>query len=67
MIPISFLAAILFGALLLMLPVSSVSGNWTSFVDALFTSATSICVTGLVVVDTGTYWSLFGQMLLFTD
>lgn len=64
MIPISFLAAILFGALLLMLPVSSVSGNWTSFVDALFTSATSICVTGLVVVDTGTYWSLFGQIVI---
>ncbi len=64
MIPISFLAAILFGALILMLPVSSAAGTWTPFVDALFTSATSICVTGLVVVDTGTYWSLFGQIII---
>lgn len=64
MIPVSFLIAILFGALLLMFPVSSADGSWTSFVDALFTSATSICVTGLTVADTGNHWSLFGQFII---
>ena len=60
LIPLSFLAAILIGTVLLMLPVSSASGSWTPFEDALFTSATSVCVTGLVVVDTYLYWSVFG-------
>ncbi|MCR4934121.1 MAG: potassium transporter TrkH [Lachnospiraceae bacterium] len=64
MIPISFFAAIIVGALILMLPFASKEGTWTSFVDALFTSATSICVTGLTVVDTGNYWSLFGQTVI---
>ena len=64
LIPISFLAAIIIGALLLMLPFASVDGQWTSFVDALFTSATSICVTGLTVLDTGNHWSLFGQIII---
>ena len=58
LIPISFLAAIIIGALLLMLPFASVDGQWTSFVDALFTSATSICVIGLTVLDTGNHWNL---------
>lgn len=47
-----------------MLPFSSVDGRWTSFVDALFTASTSICVTGLTVLDTGNYWSLFGQIVI---
>ena len=64
LILISFLAAILLGSLFLMLPIASADGNWTPFVDALFTSATSICVTGLTVVDTGVYWSLFGQIVI---
>jgi len=64
MIPISFFAAIIMGALILMLPICSAEFKWTPFVDALFTSATSICVTGLTVVDTGTYWSLFGQFII---
>ncbi len=64
MIPVSFLIAIIFGALILMLPISSADGSWTAFVDALFTSATSICVTGLTVVDTGNYWSVFGQFII---
>ena len=64
LILISFLAAILLGALFLMLPIASADGNWTPFTDALFTSATSICVTGLTVVDTGVYWSLFGQIII---
>ncbi|MBP5599164.1 MAG: potassium transporter TrkH [Lachnospiraceae bacterium] len=64
MIPISFFAAIIVGAFLLMFPFASKDGSWTSFVDALFTSATSICVTGLTVVDTGNYWSIFGQTII---
>ncbi len=63
-IPASFLLAILTGALLLMLPVSSSDGQVTDFVTALFTSTTSICVTGLVVVDTYAHWSLFGQFII---
>lgn len=65
MIPISFFAAILLGAVILTLPVASESGQWTSFVDALFTATTSVCVTGLTVLDTGGYWSYFGQFVIF--
>lgn len=56
-----FAAMIVLGALLLMLPVSSRSGQFTPFVDALFTATSAVCVTGLVVLDTGTHWSPFGQ------
>lgn len=64
LIPLSFLAAILLGTLLLSLPVSSAEGNWTSFPDALFSATTAVCVTGLVVKDTYQYWSLFGQAVI---
>lgn len=64
MIALGFFLAILTGAFLLMLPVCSADGVWTSPVDALFTAATSVCVTGLVVVDTYSYWSLFGQIVI---
>ena len=60
----SFLAVILLGAGLLMLPVSSAQGVVTPFGDALFTSTSAICVTGLVVHDTFRYWSLFGQFVI---
>ena len=63
-IPLSFLATILIGTVLLSLPVSSASGSWTPFADSLFTAATSVCVTGLVVVDTFLYWSTFGQAVI---
>lgn len=56
-----FIAVILIGALLLMLPVSSKAGIITPFNEALFTSTSAVCVTGLVVQDTATYWSWFGQ------
>lgn len=46
------------------MPISSRSGEWTSFINALFTSTSSVCVTGLVVVDTGTYWSVYGQIVM---
>ncbi len=59
-----FAGAIIFATLLLMLPISSASGNVTSFSDALFTSTSAVCVTGLVVHDTATYWSMFGQFII---
>jgi trk system potassium uptake protein len=61
---IGFGALILFGAFLLMTPIASTAGNWTPFIDALFTATSAVCVTGLVVVDTGTYFSLFGQLVV---
>ena len=63
---LGFGALILAGTLLLMLPVSSRSGQWTSFTDALFTATSASCVTGLIVQDTATYWSLFGQFVIIT-
>ena len=59
-----FLAVILVGALLLALPVSSAEGLWTPVSDALFTAVSAVCVTGLVVKDTATYWSPFGQAVI---
>ncbi len=56
-----FLAVILAGALLLMLPFATREPGGASFPDALFTSTSAVCVTGLVVHDTATYWSAFGQ------
>lgn len=61
---LSFLIAILVGAVLLSLPISSADGKATPFVDALFTSTTSTCVTGLVVTPTVSSWSLFGQIVI---
>lgn len=63
-IAIGFFTAIMLGAVLLMLPVSAADGKATCFIDALFTSATSVCVTGLVVVDTYSHWSGFGQFVI---
>lgn len=53
-----------FGTLLLMLPISSAEGKTLPFIDALFTATSAVCVTGLAVVDTGTYFSLFGQLVI---
>ena len=61
---LGFIAVILMGALLLMLPVSSKAGIITPFNEALFTSTSAVCVTGLVVQDTATYWSWFGQGII---
>ena len=59
-----FAGVILLGAILLQLPISSKSGMVTSFSDALFTATSATCVTGLVVHDTATYWSGFGQFVI---
>lgn len=59
-----FATVILFGALLLMLPISSKSGDYTPFLNCLFTATSAVCVTGLVVCDTAVHWSIFGQMVI---
>lgn len=59
-----FAGTILLGAFLLMLPFASKNGTVTSFSDALFTATSAVCVTGLVVYDTATYWSMFGQFVI---
>ena len=59
-----FLSLIAVGTLVLMLPVSSATGEWTSPMTALFTATSAVCVTGLVVVDTGTHWSGFGHVAI---
>ncbi|MGN0133002.1 MAG: TrkH family potassium uptake protein [Lachnospiraceae bacterium] len=64
LIALSFLLVILTGTILLCLPFSSRSGEWTGFIDALFTATSATCVTGLVVFDTYTHWSLFGQLVI---
>ena len=64
MIFLGFILLILLGALLLSLPISSNNGTNTNFIDALFTATSSVCVTGLVVVDTNTYWSMFGKIII---
>ena len=59
-----FLAVIIAGTLLLMLPISTKTGIGASFEDALFTANSAVCVTGLVVRDTAIYWSVFGQIII---
>ena len=61
---LGFLSVILLGTLLLMLPFSSRAGVMTPFLDAFFTATSAVCVTGLVVHDTVTYWSSFGQIVI---
>lgn len=63
---IGFLSLILIGALLLMLPFATKDRHHLSFVDALFEATSAVCVTGLAVVDTGTTFTLFGQIVLLT-
>ena len=63
-ISLGFLALILCGALILMLPISSQSRTVTPFADTLFTAVSATCVTGLIVRDTATHWSLFGQAVI---
>ncbi|WP_461884020.1 TrkH family potassium uptake protein [Fusicatenibacter sp.] len=64
MIILGFMGVILAGALLLMLPIASKEGKMTPFPDTLFTATSAVCVTGLAVKDTGSYWSQFGQAVI---
>ena len=63
-IAFGFLLMIFIGAVLLTLPISSADGSFTPFVDALFTSTTASCVTGLVTVNTLQHWNLFGHIII---
>lgn len=59
-----YIIIILLGALILTLPICSRAGEYTGFLDSIFTSTSATCVTGLVVFDTYTHWSLFGQLVI---
>ena len=61
-----FAAAILVGSLLLMLPIATIDRQGACFEDALFTATSAMCVTGLIVQDTATYWSYFGQAVIIS-
>ena len=61
---LGFAGVILLGAFLLMLPISSKAGVWTNPLDCLFTTTSAVCVTGLIVHDTATYWTVFGQFVI---
>ena len=61
---LGFAGVILLGALILTLPISSKPHEWTAFIDALFTSTSAVCVTGLIVFDTATHWTIFGQIII---
>jgi trk system potassium uptake protein len=61
LVPLAFLAAIVVGAVLLMLPVSRTGAGGDVVMPAMFTSVSAVCVTGLVTVDTATFWTPFGQ------
>lgn len=64
MIVFGFLAAILIGTALLMLPIATKPGETTTLIDAMFTATTSICVTGLVTVNTLSHWTTFGHVVI---
>lgn len=61
---VGFAIIILIGGLLLNLPISSRNGESIGLLDALFTATSSVCITGLTVVDIATYWSIFGQVVI---
>jgi len=63
---LGFASVILIGCILLMLPISTQDGRGAIFSDALFTATSAVCVTGLIVQDTATYWSMFGQAVIIT-
>ena len=63
-IAIGFLMIIAAGTILLTLPISSASGHFTNPIDAAFTAVSATCVTGLVTVDTGLHWNIFGQIVI---
>lgn len=61
---LGFFIVIFIGGTILSLPISSASGEATNFLDSIFTATSATCVTGLVTVDTGTHWNLFGQTVI---
>jgi trk system potassium uptake protein len=67
MICLGFIAIIAIGTILLIMPFSVTSGTWNDPLVALFTTTSAVCVTGLAVVDTGTYFSFWGQLIIALD
>ena len=65
-IVLGFVCLVLTGTLLLMIPFASVEPGSASFIDAFFTATSAVCVTGLIVKDTATYWTFFGQLVIIT-
>ncbi|MBQ2841439.1 MAG: Trk family potassium uptake protein [Clostridia bacterium] len=65
-IALGYISIIIIGTLLLMLPLASRNGESVGFVSALFTAVSSSCVTGLIVLDTATSWTLFGQIVIIS-
>lgn len=61
---LGFLAVIALGTLLLLFPFATSSGEWNNPLVALFTATSAVCVTGLIVVDTGSYFSIWGQLII---
>ncbi|WZL74501.1 TrkH family potassium uptake protein [Clostridiaceae bacterium 35-E11] len=61
---LGFASVILIGAILLSLPLASKNGHSVGFINAFFTATSAVCVTGLVVVDTATHWTVFGQTVI---
>lgn len=61
---LGYFVIICLGAFLLCLPIASRGGQWTNYFDTLFTATSATCVTGLIVFDTYTYWSIFGQIVI---
>lgn len=66
LVPVAFLSVILLGTLLLWLPISQAQGTPTTLLTALFTATSAVAVTGLVVVDTASHWSIFGEVVIFS-
>lgn len=64
LVPLAFLAAIAIGTALLLLPIARVGPGGADIITALFTATSAVCVTGLIVVDTPTYWTPFGQAVI---
>ena len=61
---LGFLTVITIGTLLLLMPFATIDGTWNDPIVALFTSTSAVCVTGLIVVDTGSYFSFWGQIII---
>jgi trk system potassium uptake protein TrkH len=64
LVVMSFAAVIVVGTIALMIPVSTSTGTAPALIDALFTATSAVCVTGLIVVNTSSYWSSIGQAII---
>ena len=64
LLALAYLAGTILGSVLLILPAATQEGQQTSYIDALFTAASAVCITGLSPYDVATHWSLFGQLVI---